>query len=201
MTNNRNAYEVRDMTNSRVLGTVQSVSEYGARRAGAKTFNLPYAHVAVSLIVQTVADVYAASTETVPAEKWNDERSQMYGNTRTRGEYVALLNETITSGILESRGYVSPGQLALIVNRDASMCTVVSSEGVGMTTALDGRDIRLYAVQGMMWEEATLTPAHIVQAITGERMDIADFVRVFGSRLDANAYGLVRFARTTGGAL
>lgn len=41
----RTTWSVRDLTNSHVLGTVESVSELGARRAGAKAYNLPYAYV------------------------------------------------------------------------------------------------------------------------------------------------------------
>ena len=190
MTNDKHTYEVRDMTNSRVIGEVQSVSEYGARRAGAKLGNIPHAHVAVSLVPLTVSEVYAHSVETVTPEPDAYDRP----NSRKRGAYVALLDGDKVRAFLESAGWDYPGQLGLILSSDGERAAIIGTEGVGMTTNNDGSPVRYYGLAGFMWTETDMHVGDICHAFTGKRMDVADFVRTFGSRLDVNAAQWTRFA-------
>jgi hypothetical protein len=81
----------------------------------------------------------------------------------------------------------------LLLHSPIGEVAVIGTEGVGEAVPEDSIDIPLYVAIG--WEYRLVqVPATVVQAaMTSEGADVADFIRLFGDRLDGNAYIWRRF--------
>lgn len=82
--------------------------------------------------------------------------------------------------------HLRPGPLPqVIIAVDRGTPAIVNSEGVGaITTEKD--DVAVYFSNGLTIFPLTMTLSEIAYAITDETIDIADAIRSFGARLDAN---------------
>ena len=76
-------------------------------------------------------------------------------------------------------------QMLFPVNRGEA--AIVNNEGVG-SIADEDDNIQVTFTYGYQWLEVTLTLDEINQAATDEKIDLADGIRTFGSRLDSNHY-------------
>ena len=70
---------------------------------------------------------------------------------------------------------------------DRGNAAVVNREGVG-AIADENDTIEVYFSYGTTWVPVVLPLSHIGYATTHDRIDLAEGIRSFGSRLDANHY-------------
>lgn len=123
-------------------------------------------------------------------------------NNRQRGAIATVLDQSIlakhANGQAKSLGddgsllfQAGPGPQMLLDTEDGP--AVINSEGVGHT--LKDGTITTYLHYGMSLMPITLPLAAIESAKTSEKIDIADGIRTFGSRLDVNHH--LWFDRTT----
>ncbi|MDA3145790.1 hypothetical protein JSO19_00155 [Leucobacter sp. UCMA 4100] len=66
-----------------------------------------------------------------------------------------------------------------------NVAAVVNGEGVGATADSEGM-IEVYFSYGMQWIPVQLAAERIEATMTGELIDLAEGIRTFGERLDAN---------------
>lgn len=81
----------------------------------------------------------------------------------------------------------------LLLRSPIGELAIIGTEGVGDAVSEDYGTVPAYVVVG--WEYTPIQLPHdvIQRAITGEAADVAGFVRLFGGRLDSNAYIWRRF--------
>lgn len=78
------------------------------------------------------------------------------------------------------------GYLLCVSDLDGSFA-VIGTEGVGSAVPSDAESATVYAVSAWSYAPVSIPREIIFDAMTDETVDVADFVRVFGSRLDVNA--------------
>lgn len=129
-------------------------------------------------------------TRPVPEDATNSRHN------RKPGAIGWLLDPAPIEAYLRDFSYVDPetrlniGELLLLRSPKGELA-VIGSEGVGIeTTPLDDADrtIRVYVGIGFYWQDIAIPHDVIQEAITGEGADVAGFIRLFGDRLDTNAY-------------
>ena len=112
-------------------------------------------------------------------------------STRPRGASAVVLDpETLLAAArakfrstIDHLGHGPQPQMLIPVHRGEA--AVVNGEGVG-EIADEADEIDVYFAYGFQLTTVKLSLEEIALADTGERIDLADGIRVFGSRLDAN---------------
>lgn len=92
----------------------------------------------------------------------------------------------------ENAPRVDAGQL-LLLRSPIGEVAVIGTEGVGDAVPEDSIDIPMFVAIGWQYQSIKIPATVVEEAMTSEGMDVADFVRVFGDRLDNNAYIWRRF--------
>lgn len=118
-------------------------------------------------------------------------------NARTRGVTVTELDRDRLAATWNARpgkvGGVTAADMvpsAIMYDRDGAVQTI-NHEGVRD----DGRTDDLFAVYAAAGGWFNFDAAELIAAATGDVVDLADYVRTFGDRLERN-YGLAYFAAT-----
>ena len=84
------------------------------------------------------------------------------------------------------------GQLPqMLFSVDRNEAAIVCGEGTGYI-ANDDDTIKVLFSYGFNWIPVRLTLEQVGHAVTEETIDLADGIRVFGDRLDANHFGWFR---------
>lgn len=81
----------------------------------------------------------------------------------------------------------------LLLRSPIGEVAIIGTEGVGDAVDETLGAIPAYVAIGWQYEQVNLPHAVVQSAITGEGADVAGFVRLFGDRLDVNAYIWRRF--------
>lgn len=81
----------------------------------------------------------------------------------------------------------------LLLRSPIGELALIGHEGVGDAVDEAVGTIPAYVAIGWAWEPVELPHAIVQDAFTGEGVDVADWVRLFGDRLDGNAYIWRRF--------
>lgn len=82
----------------------------------------------------------------------------------------------------------------LLLRSPIGELALIGREGVGEAVSEDKGSIPAYVAVGWMWTPFDIPHEVIQNAFTGEGVDVADWIRLFGDRLDGNAYSWRRFA-------
>jgi hypothetical protein len=83
---------------------------------------------------------------------------------------------------------VRPDELLLLQSKNGQHYGIIGNEGVGQQVRADAETIPAYVAVGFMYDLFEIPQSVVQQAITGEGADVAGFVRLFGGRLNSNAY-------------
>jgi hypothetical protein len=106
--------------------------------------------------------------------------------TRQRGIEVEMLDYAKLEAACKEHGIAAPsyGTNGLLRRLDGGAAVVISSEGVSASKLLTGR-----VYLDTEWHEWQSLPLDAVEACrNGVNKDLADLIRVFGSRLESNFY-------------
>lgn len=84
----------------------------------------------------------------------------------------------------------------LLLRSPIGELAIIGDEGVGEPVPEDKGTIPAYVAVGWEYQLVQLPHAVVQQAMAPEAVDVADWVRIFGDRLDNNAYIWRRFVGT-----
>lgn len=109
----------------------------------------------------------------------------------------AYVHTTLTEHDCDADSPVNCGSVdvgdQLLLTSPIGEVAVIGTEGVGEAVAVDAAEVPIWVAIGWSYELVKV-PATVVQrALTHEGADVADFVRLFGDRLDNNAFIWRRF--------
>ena len=93
----------------------------------------------------------------------------------------------IENGKPGANDHVEPDRLALVMDRDENFY-VLCTEGVGWHADENGMML-IPCSTGMSWCEFEFRLGDVIDCISEETVELAEFVRTFGSRLESN-FGL-----------
>lgn len=141
------------------------------------------------------------TVRTVPAETTNERHY------RKPGAVGLLLDPTVILGYVHSQltehECESPDDLSqcssvrveplLLLQSPIGELAIIGSEGVGDAVEEELGKVPAYVAIGWSYQRVELPHDVIQQAITGEGADVAGHIRLFGDRLDTNAYLWRRF--------
>jgi hypothetical protein len=115
---------------------------------------------------------------------------------RVRGNVVHLLDPEKTTKFLQTR--LDNTEITydpmVVVNGDKGIATVCT-EGVGWFIDGEGLLPVNYHVGQFCSGYLDITPEELMPLISNETIDLADFIRSFGDRLENNFYSWVGYAR------
>ena len=112
---------------------------------------------------------------------------------RITGRMIRLLDSDklteLVCAVLEASGRstddVKVERLALVRTKGGKVATLCS-EGVGWETNDDTGSLPIIVWHGWQQDYVYLPEAHVVSCVSDEVVDLAEFVRVFGGRLENN---------------
>lgn len=102
----------------------------------------------------------------------------------------AIADEIVRSGETSvDRTKVYPMDAVVLRSQTGETFAVINDEGVGGFETEDHVRVWFnYGKHGLYIHDALIPSSDVLDAVTSEAVDLADFIRTFGDRLDANHY-------------
>ena len=100
----------------------------------------------------------------------------------------AIADELVRTGETSvNRAKIEPMDAVLLHSESYKTFAVINDEGVGAYEHEDHVTVWFtYGKDGMFIHDVPVPSSDLIEAVTAESVDLAEFIRVFGDRLDTN---------------